>query len=408
MRNLRKKRILMLCTRHKYSDGRVMEYISKPLRDQGYDVTMICPKFDDEADQFEVEGIHVITYKKQHKLPAPIRKLHTLRRIMAEAVREKYDVYHAHEPDASLIAALYAKRSWARRGHHAKVVFDAHEATSHYYSCQLSQPFLQRVAYHMAVEWEHLALHGGIDGVITAHEFEKGYYQLMRPEIPVSAVLNTPPVDLWGEPRKRSGPICTIGHEGFFTLKRRSDLMLQAFEQIAGDDPNLSFLIAGDARYHDPDRIWFNDWIEKSGLQNRVVAPHWVERASLPDYLDRMDIGILFIPDGEMVNRVFPVNKLMNYLARNVPVVAYTRSQATRRFIIENECGVVIDHPSAGALAAALRSMVDNPESTRRMGERGYELVVEHFHPQDARDNLQSFYRTLLSSDRPGVKWDSK
>lgn len=390
MKTRRSLHILMLCARHNAFDGRVFYLEARALRDAGHQVTIIAPKKADEPDDFTHEGIRVVTFRKlRSRLP---RKLHTLYQLCRLAVSLPADVFHAHEVDAALLAGAYAKRRLARAGHAVRLVFDVHEVWPYFYAAWTECALFQRAIVHGVIEYENWMLRRHVDAVITAHELEKHVYLWHNPWLSVRHVLTAPEFDD-PPPPERSGPIRVIGHEGFFTLNRGMDVLLNAFEWLARENRDLTLLTAGDFLL-DSDRHWFDAWARRTGLRDRVHLSGWVNRPELTGYLDRMDIGVAGVRADDHSARIWPANKLMNYASRAVPAVASAAMPYVRQRVEEPGIGVVSEF-SASDLYETLRSLIADPESTRAMGRRAQEFARREWNWERAHEQLLRLYDDL-------------
>ncbi len=386
----RNKRIVMLTSQHSVFDGRVFHLEAKSLVEAGYDVTIVTPERGGEPS--EKDGVKFVTFKKAES--GIKRKWSTLKYLSYYAMKLPADYLHVHEVDAPLMAATWAKKKLAKRGKSVKVIFDSHEVWPFFYALKTRIRFLRFLIRHCVMAYESWMLkHGGVDAVIANHAIEESYYLFLHPWLPVRQVLSGPPLEDWGPPPERSGEINLIGHDGFFSLQRGMSTMLGAFELIARDYPNLKFVAAGDFQVDD-DRNYFNSWVKRTGLGDRVEFAGWVGREDILGYLDRMDIGLVANrPDTHSI-RCWPANKMMYYLGRGLPVVS-TPNPLYYRFISKVGCGSTARNFSAKAMAESLRKLLDNPEETRLMGKRGYEVAMRDFRWESAREELLGLYNDL-------------
>jgi glycosyltransferase involved in cell wall biosynthesis len=171
------------------------------------------------------------------------------------------------------------------------------------------------------------------------------------------------------------------------------DIMLGAFERLALEYPDLTFLAAG--KTMEPrDEDWLEQWKRRTGLGQRVIHPGWVDRTEVVDYLDRMDIGLSAnLPDLHSI-RCWPANKVMYYMGRALPVVT-TPNPLYKRFIEANKIGTVARDYTPEAYADAIRCLLEQPESTRSMGKRAYGLGRKYFSWERSSEDLLRFYSTL-------------
>jgi glycosyltransferase involved in cell wall biosynthesis len=72
--------------------------------------------------------------------------------------------------------------------------------------------------------------------------------------------------------------------------RRRVDLVLEAFAAIARDRPDLRLVIAGGNRLPRPEEL--EEWIERSGVRNRVVELGWTPEAELAALLAGAEVSV--------------------------------------------------------------------------------------------------------------------
>ncbi|MFC2170684.1 glycosyltransferase family 4 protein [Calditrichota bacterium] len=383
-----RKRLLMLTSQHNPFDGRIFHLEAKALRDDGYDVFIAAEKRENYPSV--VDGIRIISYRKAQGV---LRKWSTLKALSLIALHTKPDIIHVHEVDAPLIAASWAKRKLKNMGIGVKLVFDSHEVWPFFYAGKTGNPVLQTLIKHAVILYENLMISRFIDGIITAHELEKYYYKFLNPSVPVVKVIGGPPIDLWGEPPKRSGEIKIIGHDGYFTDSRGMKTILGSFELIASNHPEVNLLIAGGFRYPE-DEQYFEQWCERTRLTDRVIFTGWVNRDEVMQYLDRMDIGIVANnPDIHSI-RCWPANKMMYYMARAVAVVS-TPAPLYKENIARIGCGLVADSFTNKDVAVALDKLISDPSRTRKMGKNGYKSAKIEYNGNKATEELLNFYAEL-------------
>lgn len=397
---MKPRRVLILLARDPVFEQRVYQLSAQTLRAAGHEVTIVGPRLRDEPPEQVVDGIRILTYKKLTN--RFLRKFHTLLTLYIHALRNPADILHVFEVDAPLFAAAMAKRRLNRRGRIVKLVFDSPEVWSYFYPAQTRLKFLRKWIRNAVVNYEDWMVQKHVDAVGTAHLLEESYYQWLNPWLPIRWVIGGPPMDEWPAPAKRSGEITLIGHDGYFTLQRGMDVMLRAFEILAPEFPKLHLLAAGS--FMEPrDEVYFKQWCDRTGLGDRVEVMGWVSREEILPHLDRMDIGMVANrPDIHSV-RCWPANKMMNYIARALPVVS-TPAPLYRRFIEDTRCGAVSAGFEGESYAEALRSLLANPAETREMGLRGYEKASNTYSLEHGKKALLALYedldRNLPTSDQ--------
>jgi glycosyltransferase involved in cell wall biosynthesis len=106
------------------------------------------------------------------------------------------------------------------------------------------------------------------------------------------------------------------------------------------------------------------------GISRRVVFTGFREDAAAV----MGDLDLLVLPSW---TEGFPL-VVLEAMARRRPVVA-TPVGGTPELVVDGETGVLVPPRDPGALAAAIRDLLDDPERRRLMGEAGYRRAAERF-----------------------------
>ena len=146
--------------------------------------------------------------------------------------------------------------------------------------------------------------------------------------------------------------------------RKGMDTLIDAAAVLAGDHPTLQVLIGGAGR----DRSRLEARIARSGAPARLLG--WVADAELPDLYAAADIFVLCCRDrwGGLEQEGFGII-FLEAAAAGLPSVA-GRSGGSAEAVVDGETGFVVDDPSdPSALAAAIRSLLDDRRLARRQGE---------------------------------------
>jgi phosphatidylinositol alpha-1,6-mannosyltransferase len=146
--------------------------------------------------------------------------------------------------------------------------------------------------------------------------------------------------------------------------RKGMDTLIDAAAGLAPDYPSLQVAIGGTGR----DRGRLETRIAKTGAPVRLLG--WVADADLPDLYAAADLFVLCCRDrwGGLEQEGFGIIFLEAAAAGLVSVAG--RSGGSAEAVVDGGTGVVLDDPSdAGALAGALRGLLDDPAACRRLGE---------------------------------------
>jgi glycosyltransferase involved in cell wall biosynthesis len=91
-------------------------------------------------------------------------------------------------------------------------------------------------------------------------------------------------------------------------------------------------------------------------------------------------------------------NVVVEMMAAGLPVVAYDLG-GPREIILEGETGLLVENKHVRKLAAALETLLDNPELRARLGERGRQRVEQCFTWDRHVDQLLGIYEQIMRRD---------
>jgi glycosyltransferase involved in cell wall biosynthesis len=199
---------------------------------------------------------------------------------------------------------------------------------------------------------------------------------------PAEVIWNGVPV------RDQRGPFAanpTVAFAGRLLWEKGVDLLLDAFAQVVTRIPSAKLLIAGDG----PERDNILSQIDRLGLE-----PH----VRLLGHLSRPDLEREF--SGAWVQAVpsrwdEPFGLVAaEALMRGTAVVA-SNSGGLAEFVHHKNTGLLVAPQDAGALAAALLTLLENPESTCAMGLRGRAFALAHLTEDIFVDRFIALYELL-------------
>ena len=162
----------------------------------------------------------------------------------------------------------------------------------------------------------------------------------------------------------------TIGFLGTLKPWHGLPLLVEAFAEVHGRDPDSLLLIVGDG----PERSSLMADLSERGLNKAVYLTGAVAPSDVPGLLASMDVGVAPYP--QHPHFYFSPLKLYEYMAAGLPVVA-SRIGQVARVIQEGVNGLLYPPGDAGALAAVLDRLRREPELRARLGEAARETVIQ-------------------------------
>jgi glycogen synthase len=146
------------------------------------------------------------------------------------------------------------------------------------------------------------------------------------------------------------------------------DVLLHAYAQLASDDPDLDLVVAGDGPQHQP----LVGLASELGISDRVVFPGCTDRPATAAYFRHCRFFVL-----PSLHEPFGIVNL-EAMAAGKAVIA-TRTGGVPEIVHDGQNGLLVPPGDADALAAAIASLLGNPEYAAALGEAGAQLVSEHY-----------------------------
>jgi len=299
-----------------------------------------------------------------------------LRRLLRQG---RFDVIHAHHFEGVLVAAA------ARVGLGVPLVFDAHTLLMSelpYYSLGLpagakatlgrwGDRVFPRLADHTVCVTDtirdKLVAQGGLD-----------------PER-VSVISNGTEIDHF-DPR-RTGPVPpraarTLIFTGNLAEYQGIDLMLKAFQRVAGRMPGVRLLIASDTPF-----AAYETLARDLGIRDRIDIEPSPAFADLPRLLASAEIALNPRENADGI----PV-KLLNYMAAARPTVSFSGSAPG---VTHGLNGWLATSGDVDAFSAGIVALLENPERARAMGGAARDYVVEHASWATAAERCERIFESL-------------
>lgn len=162
-----------------------------------------------------------------------------------------------------------------------------------------------------------------------------------------------------------------VGFVGSLAGEEGLDLLLDALALA----PPTTKLLAYGGPAKEAERL--RHLAAQRGLTGRTLFPGPVEPAGLFARLAAFDAGALLLPDLGPNYRFRAPNKLFDYMAAGIPVLA-TPLPEPRSIVEGARCGLVVE-PQPKAVAAALDRLAREPGQRDRMGKAGQQAFRDSY-----------------------------
>jgi glycosyltransferase involved in cell wall biosynthesis len=174
-----------------------------------------------------------------------------------------------------------------------------------------------------------------------------------------------------------------IGHE-FETL-------LDAFAVASSQHSQLILLfIGGGSRLSE-----VQESVIARGLSDRVVFKNFVPSAQLSESLGLADVCLVTLRPG-FEGLIVP-SKIFGYIARGLPVLYIGPAGDTSELIAEANSGLHFLNRDVAGLAAALSTVVTNPELFQKMGMQGRNYYEKYLSRSRAMQSYANAVRKCVA-----------
>lgn len=341
------------------------------LKQNGYDVTVICPtgKGFDAAEEF-LEGIRII----RHTLPVEGRgaagflveyaaALYHETRLAWRVWREKrFDVVHvANPPDLlCLVAAPYKLAG-------VKLIFDHHDLTPELYVQKFGRKGLGWNLMRLT-EWLSFKL---CDVVISTNQ---SYRQIAierggKSPDDIFIVRSSPKANIMHvtapDPAVRAKASTILGYVGIMGSQDGIDVLLEILALLRhkhGVD-DFHALLIGEGPELEASRALAG----RLGLNDHVTFTGYLSGDALKRALSSIDIGLCPDPYNDYTRRC-TMNKIMEYMAFSKPLVQFDLDEG--RFSAQ-DASLYAPTDDMDAFARCIIQLINDPGLRARMGEIG-------------------------------------
>lgn len=170
-----------------------------------------------------------------------------------------------------------------------------------------------------------------------------------------------------------SGVPCVL-YLGTLNRVRRLDFLIRAFARVVAVEPRALLYIVGQGD-HPEDRTFLEDEAARVNIGSSVVFVGQLPQPQALAYVQESDVCTSPFYPTPILQSTSPT-KLVEYMAAGKPVVANDHPEQ-KRVIEESGAGICVAYEE-DAFAAAISSLLEDPERSRAMGERGRRYVIEH------------------------------
>ena len=359
----------------------------------GYDVTVICPTGEGTEREQVVDGVRIVAYPAYAPGGSAVSYLAeyaqsfqaTARLALRERRAGRFDVVQACNPPD----IFWPLARWLRLRDGSRFVFDHHDLCPELFRSRFPDGprmllrgllFLERQTFRAA------------DRVTSTNRSYADVAVARGGKAPaeVTVVRTGPDPDRLKRrapsPELRRGRQHLVAYLGVMGPQDGVDIVIQAADIVVNSmgrrDITFCLMGSGDMRPQllaERDRLGLGDYVEMPGrVSDEVMA----------DVLSTADLGLCPDPLNPL-NEVSTMNKTMEYMAFEVPVVAFDLRETK---VSAGEAARYVTPNSVEEYARTIVELVDDAEARERMGRLGRQRVEDHL----AWSHQQVAYRAVF------------
>jgi len=373
-------KICIFTTVHRPYDVRVFHKEARSLAEAEHRVTLLA-----HAD-FEREEKNGVVVKGVKRPANRFFRIFNVFRFVFLCLKEKADVYHFHDFEL-LPVGLFLKLVTGRR-----VIYDCHE--------NFPEAVYERVWYP---DWLKPILSRFIAGIEPAMARRLDAVVCVVPDqqkrfdnkgCRTELVRNLPRLGNFDNAlRKKLPKLNRLIYLGGLTIVRGAKIMIDMMVELHKTHPDIKLLWLGPFNEANVENT-IKDYIKTKGVEDFIEHIRPVPHEQVPDYIVQSKIGLIpWQPNEQMLRMIFP-NKIFEYMASGIPVIASDLPSLKYVFNQANS-GIIVQANDPRAYANAIAELLDSPDKVKEMGENGRRFVKKYYNWDMEANKLLELYKMM-------------
>ena len=364
------------------------------LKEAGAEVSIICPKMKGYTKKYEeINGIHIYRHPLPHEARGAAGYLWEYTcALFWEFVlswkiffRKRFHVIQGcNPPDLIFLVALFFKPFGV------KYIFDHHDINPELYIAKYNKKGL---FYRFLLLVERLTFMTANYSIATNESYREIALKRgkMKPER-VTVVRSGPKLDRLkitaGNIKYRKGRRHLIGYVGVIGEQEGIDLLLESADHLVKERQDVQFAIVGGGTDVEKLKKLSSDM----GLSGYVDFYGRVDDNTLVDVLNTADVCVNPDKPTEM-NNLSTMNKIMEYMALKKPIVQYDLKEGK---VSALSASLYATNTDTKDFANKISWLLNNCEERQKMGEYGYNRILNELSWNHEKDKLISVYKQAL------------
>jgi len=373
----------------------------KALIAAGYDVTVVCPKGKNDPAHQVLEDVTLLKYRPYAPgggalsfiVEYAYSFLATAALVLRARRKGKFAVLQACNPPD----IFWPIARWLRRRDRTRFVFDHHDLCPELYDSRFPHGRALPKRGLLALE---KATFRTADHVVATNTSYADVAMRRGGKAPADVtVVRTGPdperLQRRAEvPALRRGRKHLVAYIGVMGPQDGVDLAVRAAAHMVHNlgrvDVSFTFMGSGDSHH---ELVALRDEL---GLQDYLELPGRVPDQTVVDVLSSAAVGLSPDPKNPL-NDVSTMNKTMEYMAFELPVVAFDLKETK---VSAGDAASYIESGDVAAYAQAIAELLDDPDKREVMGKAGRIRIERELGWPYQRDRYVGVYDTLVGRSR--------
>ena len=364
------------------------------LKENGADVSIICPKMKGYTKSFEViNDIPIYRHGLKEGSGALGYLVEYSQAIFWEMVlswkiffKKRFHVIHGcNPPDLIFLTALPFKLFGV------KYVFDHHDINPELYISKFDK---KGFFYKTMIWFERLTFMVANYSIATNESYKE--IAIRRGKMDpnkVQVVRSGPKLDrlrlLEPKAELKKGRKFLVGYVGVIGEQEGLDLLLESAKHLLSKRNDVQFGVVGGGTYLEE----IKKQCEEMGLSEYFDFYGRVDDQSMLEVLNTADVCVN--PDKPTaMNDLSTMNKIMEYMALKKPIVQYDLKEG--RYSAQ-EASLYAKNTEPIDFAEKIMSLLNDEKTRKEMGEFGYNRVLNELSWDYEQENLVNIYKKLFN-----------
>lgn len=359
--------VCIVTSAHPLDDVRVYSKFAASFLAAGYRVSWVGPRHSYFKDESELDPR--ISYHLTPQVRSKLARLGSARRVVRlAATLPDVDWYYVPDPDAARALVKAAPRLSGR------IVFDVHEvfhgALLDRWVPSPARPLARRVMRRsVSATCARADLVSGVSESVLEPYIDLARGVVVRNSAPTWFAQAAPP-DAGGHDSQQ----LTFVH-GKTLPGNGTPVITQALRRARSDVPMRVLMFPRDRS--GPYLPGFEESVAASGVAERLWLHEAVTLEQMPPLLAGCDVGM--IAYGRDLGRDSLPNRLFEYMAAGLAILAPSYATEIRRIVESERIGQVVDFEDVASVGAAMEWFAHHRTETAEMGRRARDAFLARY-----------------------------